>query len=80
MYCYYCPRPERTKPKRFVRDRRWKLYGDGRFFDVQSDPLEQSPLESLSNEAHAARTKLEKALASMPAEGRSLLKFPDAHD
>ena len=23
IHCYYCPRPERTPPVRFVRDRRW---------------------------------------------------------
>jgi len=77
MYCYYNPRPERTKPTRFVRDTRYKLYGDGRFFDVQNDPLEKAPLENLKKDAAAAREKLEKALDSMPAKGRQLLKFPE---
>lgn len=44
------PRPGWAKahlvPRRFVRGKQYKLYADGRFFDVQSDPLEQHPLES----------------------------------
>ena len=77
MFCYYCPRPEKIKPVRFVRDQRWKLYGNGRFFDVQNDTLEQQPLskESLNGVAAKAYQELELALKSMPAKGESLLKF-----
>lgn len=77
MYCFYCPRPERTPSVRFVRDRRWKLYGDGRFFAVENDVLEKQPLavESLDAEAAAARKKLAAALKSMPDKGRMLLQF-----
>ena len=79
MYCYYNPRPERTKTKskRFVRDQRWKLYGDGRFFDVANDVLEKSPLDqdTVFGEAAAARKKLTAALKTMPAKGQSLLKY-----
>lgn len=74
IFCYYNPRPERTKPSRFVRNQRWKLYGDGRFFDIANDPEEKSPLDGDSPE----RTRLEKALATMPSEGQSLLKFVPA--
>jgi arylsulfatase A len=94
IYCYYCPRPEKTPPIRFVRDRRWKLYGDGRLFDVLNDPGEAHPFADavndadaatagatravaagLTEEAAAARRKLAAALASMPGEGRTLLRF-----
>lgn len=77
IYCFYCPRPERTTPRRFVRDKRWKLYGDGSFFDVEHDTLEQRPLASdgRGSEAAEARVRLEAALASMPEEGAGLLKF-----
>ena len=74
-YCFYCPRPERTQPVRFARDVRYKLYGDGRFYDVEDDALEQSPLKDLDDRATAAKAKLKKALDSMPAKGQSLLKF-----
>ena len=73
MFCYYNPRPERTEPQRFVRDTRWKLYGDGRFFDVAHDPEEKSPLSEKNDAWH----KLKHALESMPVEGQMLLKFAE---
>lgn len=79
IYCYYCPRPERTPPKRFVRNHRWKLYGDGKFFDVQNDVLEKMPLTpseiSADSKAKSAKKKLQQDLDAMPAEGQNLLKF-----
>lgn len=77
IYVYYCPRPERTQPVRFVRDQRWKLYGDGRFFDVQNDPLELRPLSDPASDTTmaAAHQKLTAALAQMPAQGQMLLNF-----
>lgn len=76
IFTYYNPRPERTSPVRFARDQRWKLYDDGRFFDVLRDPLEEHPLlQGDSQEMAAARRKLQLALERMPAEGRTLLKF-----
>ncbi len=77
IHCYYCPRPEKTKPVRFVRDQRWKLYGSGQFFDVSKDPLEEHPLAkpAFSDDAAKAHRKLTAALKSMPAKGQSLLKF-----
>lgn len=77
IFCYYCPRPEKTAPIRFVRDQRFKLYGDGRFFDVRNDVLEQEPLTDLQDRtaAQAARARLRKALDAMPSVGQALLKF-----
>ncbi|MGM0487888.1 MAG: hypothetical protein ACQESR_14145, partial [Planctomycetota bacterium] len=77
VYC--CPRPERHEPVRFARDRRWKLYGDGRFHDVQQDPLEDNalPEPAEGTEAAAGKKKLAEALRQMPSEGRMLLRFSD---
>jgi arylsulfatase A len=76
MHCFYCPRPERTAPKQFVRDKRWKLYRDGTLFDVANDVKEKNDLSgSETQDAAAARAKLQKALHSFPAEGQQLLKF-----
>jgi len=49
----------------FARDQRFKLYGDGRFFDVPADVLEQKPLDDgeLEPAAASARDKLRQALA-----------------
>ena len=57
--------------------RRWKLYGDGSFFDVKNDTLEQRVLadEGLAPKAAEAKRKLQAVLASMPKEGQSLLEF-----
>ena len=68
IYCYYNPRPERTKPVRFARDLRWKLYGDGRLFDLRKDVDETSPVTAKgeSDASRAARKKLQAALDSMP--------------
>lgn len=79
MYCYYCPRPERTEAVWFVRDQHWKLYGDGRFFHMASDPLEKTAIQDPASieggtKAHA---KLTAALGEMPAKGKTLLKFVD---
>ncbi|TWT39002.1 sulfatase-like hydrolase/transferase [Blastopirellula retiformator] len=78
FYCYYNPRPERTKPTIFVRDQRWKLYDDGRLFDVANDVLEKRPITDPDGKpgAKAAHAKLSAALESMPAKGASLLQFP----
>jgi arylsulfatase A len=55
------------KPKWCVRDQRWKLYNDGRLFDVENDPLEQSAITSDStSEASAARKRLATVLNSLP--------------
>ena len=52
----------------FVHDRRYKLYDDGRFFDFENDVREQSPLapDDLTEEAAAARRKLETAMEQVP--------------
>jgi arylsulfatase A len=51
----------------FVRDRRWKLYEDGKLFDMQADPDERTPVvdRSSDTESDTAREKLEQALAEL---------------
>lgn len=48
VFIEHDPRPgwdkENFIPEKFVRGYQYKLYGDGRFFDVASDPLEQNPI------------------------------------
>lgn len=71
IFIYYCPRPESSKPLRFVRDQRWKLYGDGRLIDVANDEFERRPVTGQDN----IRTRLQAALDAMPSEGQSLLRY-----
>ncbi len=73
IFSHYDPRPghgkeDYTELKRFARDRRFKLYSDGKLFDISNDVLEQRPLKpgESSVEAERARRKLQAALDSMP--------------
>ena len=71
LYTWYFPRPYaerfddayRHPEVRFARDARYKLYGDGRFFDLSRDPEEQAPLAREGS----AYGKLKSALDQMPA-------------
>jgi arylsulfatase A len=53
--------------KAWARTQRWKLYRDGRFFDIQNDPLEKSPIPSERDtaETSAARKKLQNVLDTL---------------
>ncbi len=56
---------------RFVRTREFKLYEDGRFFDLREDPEEQrvrSPGAPLDLKADKARSFLQSALSSKPRQ------------
>ena len=58
--------PEAT----YIRDRRFKLYADGRLFDIANDVSEAAPLapEALAGEAATARLALEEAMAAVLAD------------
>lgn len=71
IYIYYWPRPERGQPTRFARDQRWKLYGDGRLFDVKNDVFEKTQVSGHDQ----IRKKLQAVLDRMPAEGQTLLRY-----
>ena len=57
------------KGKFFVRSHRWKLYDDGRFYDMRDDPYENRSLtrDRLSPQAAAAHRELEHALNRLGA-------------
>lgn len=77
-YCYYNPRPgkKRFPETRFAHDGRWKLYRDGRLFDVTRDVLEKEPLPPGQNpETKAARKKLQAVLDRMPAEPKKISRL-----
>ncbi len=48
------------KGRRFVRTRDWKLYSNGKLFDVKNDPEERKPVAE-----HPSRKALEEALAGV---------------
>ena len=79
LFSYYWPMPIRNPGKwpevRFVWDRAWKLYSDGRLYHIAEDPREERPIRrgEGNREAQAAREKLRKALESMPTSPMRLM-------
>ena len=71
MFCHYDPRPgwdkDRYRLQRFAWDARFKLYDDGRLYDISRDALEQSPLDAAA--ASDARRKLAAVLARYRPSG-----------
>lgn len=64
-FSHYEPRQGNKGPKtRFAWDHRWKLYQDGRLYDMIADENETSPIDagSESAEAKAARAKLQAVI------------------
>ena len=64
------------RKKRCVRSSRWKLYAGGRFYDLEKDPLERSPLnpERLSGDAEThyqkLRTEIDKLAIAAKERGQ----------
>lgn len=77
IFIHYEPRWPAAAPARYAFDRRWKLYEGGGFFDMQSDPLEQSPLAVafLGDEAKAAYQSLHMRIEGMPGELQSTWRW-----
>jgi len=67
VFCHYAPRWGRFEPARYVHDHRWKLYEDGRFYDLQNDLMEERPLslEDLPKEGRKAWDNFEGVLERM---------------
>jgi len=63
-YCWYSREGNPANAKEYARNQRYKLYRDGRYFDIPADPLEKSPLaeSALTDEARKARAMLQTAL------------------
>jgi len=72
VYCDHNPHPgwakERFTEQRWARNARYKLYGDGRFYDVANDVLEQRPipLGGLTPEVREVRGRLQAVLDRYP--------------
>jgi len=66
IYCWYARSGGPEPDFEFALDNRFKLYRDGKMFDVESDPEEHQPLDTstLSSEAIASHQELKAALAT----------------
>ena len=73
VFCHYDPLvngvPEMEKSGRFIRTERYKLYHDGRFFDLETDPEEMNPIGigAGDEDAERARAFLSGELSEFPA-------------
>ena len=73
VFCHYDPLvggvPELSKSGRFIRNHRFKLYHDGRFYDLKNDPEEKCPLDfpSGNETADNNRSFLYDVMSGFPA-------------
>lgn len=71
IFCHYEPRHGNpTVRTRYAQDRGWKLYQDGRLFDLRADPAEERPIAPDAGDegARTARAKLKAVLDRMDRE------------
>jgi len=75
IYCYYLPKfgidyQKREKLICFARNKRWKLYDDGRLFNISDDPLEKKSIKigECGEEATEIRKRLQVVLDTMRKE------------
>jgi len=61
IHIWYSRSGSNKQAKQFVRNQRYKLYEDGRFFDVEKDVLEKSPLQAPLSEEERRVSSLLKA-------------------
>ncbi|MGB2011982.1 MAG: sulfatase-like hydrolase/transferase, partial [Akkermansiaceae bacterium] len=61
IYCWYS-RDGKSNIEEWARNRQYKLYRTGKFYDVSKDVLEQDALAELSPQEQQVRTMLQQAL------------------
>jgi len=70
IFCYYNPHGNMKNFARYAYDKHWKLYQEGRLYDLKADPMEQKPIpaEKDTAESAAARKRLQAVLDKMKRE------------
>ncbi len=69
ILCYYDPHWGKWERACFARDHEWKLYDDGRLYNLKKDPLEEHPVTGDGGSGpETVRKRLEKVLAAVPQE------------
>lgn len=64
IYIWYSRSGRVKRAQEFARDQRYKLYSNGKFYDIKNDVLEREPLDDSNpdNAARQAKRKLQKVL------------------
>jgi arylsulfatase A-like enzyme len=67
VFCHYAPQWGKFEHVRYVHNKDWKLYGDGRIYNVKSDPMELNVVgrEELTESAEMTMQSFEKVLARL---------------
>jgi arylsulfatase A-like enzyme len=67
IYMYYEPKWGNFGKGIFVRNQKYKLYSDGRFYNIEKDVLEENPINLATSQGEdlQAGKKLTKSLARM---------------
>lgn len=67
IFCDYDPKWGKRPKKRYTQTKRWKLYENGGFYDLEKDPLEQNPIpgEELSSKITDIKNRLQLVLDKM---------------
>lgn len=70
IFCHYWggPSADGSEAREYARDKRWQLFSDGAFYDLEKDPHQQAPITSPDGEALKAKAKLEAALKEVHAK------------
>lgn len=65
IFCHYEPKWGGRPHRRWVMDKRWKLYDNGDFHDLVKDPDETSPLPAIPAEAAEVAKRFQEVLDRM---------------
>ncbi|MCH2206219.1 MAG: hypothetical protein MK132_10160, partial [Lentisphaerales bacterium] len=70
IFCHYQPRWGKfaSISGRWAQTQRYKLYQDGRFYDLQEDVLEKNPIKADSEKLQTVKAKLQAAIDMYEAE------------
>ncbi len=66
IFCHYDPNWGNFKARRYVQNKKWKLYDNGELYDLEQDILEQNPLQIayLSEESRTTLKQFKEVLNS----------------
>lgn len=59
IFCHYEPNWGKFKPRRYVQNKDWKLYGNGEFYNLTEDALEKNPL-NIKEQSKTVQTTADK--------------------